>query len=326
MDPHWISSLQGTHYSTTPQHEHHLNNSNLNPSLCLLSTFTNGARRWCNIPTVMAVKFVAACRKRQRVRGGHWHSQRIHSSKLRLSQRTQNWVCTQLDGPVDQHANQWEEWSAWCRQRGERPRMASSLSHTRRCVAAIGFGAAPHYNLITIHLLWQDCVKAPPRLVPPRRREIKLADAQLKHFTFLQGRHSSPFTSEPERACINVEVFINGVKINASLKSIATWEPVHRLPIDWPTLISLIHLIAPDVFFFFSLRNWRLVVFSWVLRLEFYYSSSRFLCCFHIMLPPEGTQPWTSSVRTSLSVISTAPNIWWTSSFSGWNGSESHPQ
>lgn len=150
--------------------------------------------------------------------------------------------------------------------------MASSLSHTRRCVAAIGFGAAPHYNLITIHLLWQDCVKAPPRLVPPRRREIKLADAQLKHFTFLRGRHSSPFTSEPERACINVEVFINGVKINASLKSIATWEPVHRLPIDRPTLISLIHLIAPDVLFFFrSLRNWRLVVFSWVLRLEFYY-------------------------------------------------------
>lgn len=102
---------------------------------------------------------VVACRKRQRVRGGHWHSQRIHSSKLRLSQQTQNWVCTQLDGAVDQHANQWEEWSAWCRQRGERPRMASSLSHTRRCVAAIGFGAAPHYNLITIHLLWQDCAK-----------------------------------------------------------------------------------------------------------------------------------------------------------------------
>lgn len=110
---------------------------------------------------------VVACRKSQRVRGGHWHSQRIHSSKLRLSQQTQNWVCMQLDGAVDQHANQWEEWSAWCRQRGERPRMASSLSHTRRCVAAIGFGAAPHYNLIIIHLLWQDCVKAPPRLVPP---------------------------------------------------------------------------------------------------------------------------------------------------------------
>lgn len=161
----------------------------------------------------------------------------------------------------------------------------------------------------------------------PRRREIKLADAQLKHFTFLQGRHSSPFTSEPERACINVEVFINGVKINASLKSIATWEPVHRLPIDWPTLISLIHLIAPDVIFFFARCEIDVLLFS----LESWDWSSiiphlAFLCCFHIMLPLEGTQPWTSSVRTSLSVISMAPNIWWTSSFSGWNGSKSHPQ
>lgn len=189
--------------------------------------------------------------------------------------------------------------------------MAWSLSHTRRCVAAIGFGAAPHYNLITIHLLWQDCVKAPPWLVPPpRRREIKLADAQLKHFTFLQGRHSSPFTSEPERACINVEVFINGVKINASLKSIATWEPVHRLPIDWPTLISLIHLIAPDVIFFFARCEIDVLLFSleswdWSSIIPHLAFSVVFISCFHWrgrnLGPPAWEHPCLSFPRLLIS-------------------------
>lgn len=161
-----------------------------------------------------------------------------------------------------------------------------------------------HYNPFVVTRLCQSAAAAGS----PWRREIKLADAQLKHFTFLQGRHSSPFTSEPERTCINVEVFINGVKINASLKSITTWEPVHRLPIDWSTLISLIHLIAPDVIFFRLLRNWRLVVFSWVLRLEFYYHlafSVVFISCFHWrgrnLGPPAWEHPCPSFPRLLIS-------------------------
>lgn len=46
-----------------------------------------------------------------------------------------------------------------------------------------------------------------------------------------------------DSACINVEVFIYGVKINASLQSITSWEPVHWSPIDWGTSISLILLL-----------------------------------------------------------------------------------
>lgn len=49
-----------------------------------------------------------------------------------------------------------------------------------------------------------------------------------------------------------------------------------------------------------------------------------FLSCFQCP-SQEGTQPWTSGLRTALPVISTAVNIFWTLPLPGWNGNKSHP-
>lgn len=95
-------------------------------------------------------------------------------------------------------------------------------------MAAIGFNAPTHHILITIHLFWQDYMNT--LLMPVTLSSAEHGRWKEPIHNRSVGDSSKDVSPRPcfwaDSVCINVEVFIYGVKINAGLKSITSWEPV----------------------------------------------------------------------------------------------------
>lgn len=134
-----------------------------------------------------------------------------------------------------------------------------------------------------------------------------------------------------------MEVFIYAIPINICLRSITSWEPVHWLPIDLLTSISLIFLfvsfllslVLTSSIHFLLLWNWyslfsREQLVRLAVRLKNATHSISFVLLFLSQALQQGdAQHCTNIIKTTQPVISTAVNISWTSSFPRWHGNNS---